>query len=331
MKSLIFLLVLVSAPSLWAQNAAKYINKTTEVAKSVRSATWTYTNSVAKNKSAAKVENDRRELVETILKAEEKIREMEGFNGSTYYKDSILSFLNTYKQVVEGEYVRMMAVENNPDLRDKYILAREEANNKLLHASEMLDRVERKFADENGVSLMQPKTRVAENLQKAHKVYNYYNGVFLLFFKPYLEEKAFLEALDKGDLAAMEEHLVDLRSTIKENSAKLNLKLAFEGDMSLLNACQKMMVFYLEEADTEFVKILEFQKFKVNYMKTKSALEAKSGKTKEEVANFNKLVAEYNGRIVAYNDLILNLNARRESLIGLWNNTGFDFEEKHLN
>lgn len=333
MKYIFLSLVLFSLFGLRAQNAGKYLNKVTEVAKSVRSATWTYTNSVAKNKSAAKVEKDRVELVSTIVKAELNIREMEDFNGSSYYKDSVLAFLKTYKQVVEGEYVRMMLVENDPDLKDKYILAKEEATSKLLNASETLDAVERKFAAENGVKLVQPKSKVAESLRRTHKVYSYYNGVFMLFFRPYVEEKGFLNALEKGDIPQMEAHLSALNTAVLENSSRLNLKLDFEGDMSVVNTCGKVMDFYREEAQTEFRKIIDFQKFKAAYQKTKADLEAKpsSERSKGEVAEFNKLVKEYNERIVPYNDLILNMNAKREVLIEQWNNAGFAFEEKHLN
>lgn len=316
-----------------AQSAGKYMNQASDVAKSVRSATWTYTNSVAKNKSAAKVEKDRVELVSTIENAELRIREMGGFNGSTYYKDSILGFLKSYKQVVQGDYVYLMELENNPDLKDKYIMAKEEASSKLLKASEMLDQVERKFATENSVKLVEIKSKVADNLKRSHKVYSYYNSVFMLFFKPYVEEKGFLDALDKSDIPQMEAHLTGLMAAVRENSSKLNLKLDYEGDMSLVKSCMKMMDFYQQEAQTEFQKIVDFQKFKATYQKTKAELEAKpsSERGKGEVAEFNKLVKEYNERIIPYNDLILNLNARREALIEQWNAAGVAFEEKHLN
>ena len=337
MKFFIFSIFVLTTSILNAQSISKYMNNISEVAANVRSASWSYTNSVSKSKSAVKVEKDRQTLIKTIEESVSEINKIGSFEGISYYKDSVLSFLKTYKEVIVVDYENIKSIELNAkhkfDLKDKYIQAKEDANSKMLQASDMLDAVESRFATENKVKLLVTKSKVAERLKKANKVYKYYNSVFLLFFKPYYEEALFLQALDSANIEQMEFHNSELASFSKANLSMLDLKLDFDGDNSLINSCKSVLLFYQSEAEKNFLKIIEFQKFKAAYKKTKSDLEAKSSAEREkgEVAAFNKLVEEYNQRMNEYNQLILDLNTKRETLINSWNIIGSDFEDKHLN
>ncbi|MES2589868.1 MAG: hypothetical protein V4622_12890 [Bacteroidota bacterium] len=320
-----------------AQKASNYMNNITEIAKSVRSATWDYTNSVSKSKSAEKVEDKRLDLLKTIDKSEKKVKEIGDFNGESYYKDSILSFLKIYKDVISDDYQKIKSLELNAkhsfEFKDKLIIIREEANTKIVKASEMLDEMEVKFAAEHKIELVYFKSKVAERLKKANKVYKYYNSIFLIFFKPYFQEAKFLESLDKDDLQNLELSHANLLAAVVESKARLNVKLDFEGDNSLMNSCQKLLDFYQAEAEQDFIKLIEFKKFKVKFQKTKTDLEAKAKteRAKNEVAEFNKMVEEYNQKMSVYNQIIETLNIKRESLINSWNAVGEEFEEKHLN
>jgi hypothetical protein len=313
------------------------MNKISNEAKTVRSATWIYTNTKAKDEKSEKVEEERLNLLKSIEKAEQKILEIGDFNGQSFYKDSILSFLKIYKEVLIDDYEKIKQLENNKkyafDLMDKIVLIKEQSNRKLMNACIMLEKTEQQFATENKIDLVIYKSKVAERLKNANAVSSYYNSIFFIFFSSFYEEGLFLEALDKGDLAKMQEQTDLLKSVTKANFAKLNLKLDYKNDFTVLQSCQKLLEFYEKEANVDFSKIIEFQKFKADYLKTKAELEAKTSeqRAKGEVAEFNKLVAEYNKRMEIYNDLIINLNNERETLIQSWNQAGEKFESKHLN
>ncbi|MFN5415493.1 MAG: hypothetical protein ACK5B9_00440 [Flavobacteriia bacterium] len=315
------------------------MNNISAEARSVRDATWKYTQDLIKDKdkNPEKLEESRLGLVYTIEKSKQKIAGMDAFKASTSYRDSVISFLNIYQKVVVEDYAKIKNYKEksaeNFEYKEKLILAREEANTKLTQASEMINEVEKKFCDENGIKVIKSTSKTSENLKKANAVYKYYNSVFLIFFQPYAPEAKFLDALDKGDITKMEEETAKLARISRESAAKLNLKSDMDGDKSLVSSCQNLLDFYQKEADNDFVKIIEFQKFKAEYQKTKTTLEnkPKADRVKGEVAEFNKLVAEYNSRMEVYNDLIINLNAKREALIVSWNTAGEDFEKKHLN
>jgi hypothetical protein len=313
------------------------MNKISNEAKNVRAATWIYTNTQAKDKNSKKIDEERLNLVKIIEKSESKIKEIGDYNGNSLYKDSILKFLEIYKEVLVDDFNAIQKLEanrkNSFDNLDKIVLIKENSNKKLMDACQMLEDVELQFAKANDVDLVRTKSKVSERLKNANKVSNYYNSIFFLFFSAYYEEGLFLEALEKYDLEKMQEQIANLKASTKENLAKLNLKLDYKNDNSVLKTCEELLEFYQNEANSDFVKILDFQKFKANYTKTKETLEAKSSeeRVKGEVAEYNKLVAEYNKKMESYNDLILNLNAKREALINKWNKVSTDFEAKHLN
>lgn len=322
-----------------AQNATKYMNSISNEARSVRDATWEYTQNLIKDgdKNPEKIEDSRLGLVYTIEKSKQKIAGMDAFKGNTSYRDSVISFLNIYQKVVVEDYAKIKNYKErsneNFEYKEKLIIAREEANTKLTIASEMINEIEKKFCAENKIKFIEGSSKTSEKLKKANAVYKYYNTVFLIFFQPYAPEARFLAALDKGDIAAMELENEKLARSSRESIAKLNLKSDMDGDKSLINSCQNLLDFYQKEADNDFVKIIEFQKFKAEYQKTKTTLEnkPKADRVKGEVAEFNKLVAEYNSKMEVYNDLIINMNAKREALIASWNTAGEEFEKKHLN
>lgn len=337
MKAILALVSILIFTFSFSQSASKYMNKISSEAKSVRGATWIYTNTKAKDEKSKKIEEERLNLILAIEKSEKKINDIGDFKGQNSYKDSILSFLKTYKEVLVDDYAKITQLENNKkfafDLMDKIVIIKENSNRKLMNACIMLEEVEQQFAKENKVDIVNTKSKVAERLKNANKVSSYYNSIFFIFFNAYYEEGLFLEALDKGDLIKMQEQIDLLKSSTKENQAKLNLKLDYKNDFSLVKTCEELLEFYDIEAKTDFVKILDFQKFKSEYLKTKLTLEGKSSeeRVKGEVAEFNKLVAEYNKKMEIYNDLIVNLNAKRESLINKWNTVSSTFESNHLN
>lgn len=322
-----------------AQNATKYMNSISNEARSVRDATWEYTQNLIKDKdkNPEKLEDSRLGLVYSIEKSKQKIAGMDGFKGSTAYRDSVISFLKIYQNVVVEDYAKIKSYKEKSDqnfeFKEKLIIAREEANTKLTSASEMINNIEKKFCDENKIKVVQSSSKTSEKLKKANLVYKYYNSLFLIFFQAYAPEAKFLDALDKADITKMEEENAKLARNSRESIAKLNLKMDMDGDKSLIVTCQNLLDFYKSEADNDFVKIIEFQKFKADFQKTKTTLEAKpkADRVKGEVAEFNKLVAEYNKQMEVYNNSIVNLNAKREALIVAWNTAGEEFEKKHLN
>ncbi|TNE55064.1 MAG: hypothetical protein EP338_04960 [Bacteroidetes bacterium] len=322
--------------SIYAQQTPiEYMQSISGEFKKIQGATWDYTKSVAKNKGARKVNKNRLELVNTIQASLDQVNQAGAYDGKTYYRDSIKSFLEVNLAVVSEDYAKIMDLEDiaeqSYDMMDAYLTAKQVASEKLRVAGEKVDRAEKQFAEENNIKLIQTDDRVSLKLKKANKVYAYYNPIYLIFFKSYKQESYLMDALNKGDIAAMEQNKSSLSKFASDGLEELNQIEAFDNDASLKQACVDMLKFYQEEAEKDFNSLTEFYTNKEAFEKVKSKLDAKKGKniTQEEVDEYNKLVKEYNESTASFNETNQRLNNNRSKLINNWNNTAAKFTKKH--
>lgn len=331
-------LSLVAGSMTFAQgkSAVEYMNQISQEFTAIQSATWEYTRSVAKNKGAKKVEKNRAELVQTISAALARVKKVPAFEGETYFRDSTVAFLELHKIVVSQDYEKIMNLEDlseqSYDLMEAYMKAQEIASDKLSEAGERIEQVEHKFAEEYKITLIESKDKTSEKLKNASEVYDYYNPVYLIFFKSYKQEAYLMEALNKGDVAAMEQNKSTLSKTSAEGLEKITEVHAYKGDGSLVKACEDMLKFYQKEADEKFQVLIDFQTTKAGFDKAKAALEAKKEKdrTQADIDNFNKLVNEFNKATGDYNKTIQDLNANRTKFLNNWNNGSSNFTSKHI-
>lgn len=318
-------------------NAGEYLQYIGKEFKSVQSATWDYTRSVAKNKSAKKVNKTRAELIKTITNSISKVQAMSAFEGQNWLRDSTVSFLTLNKAVVSEDYEKIMNLEDiaeqSYDLMEAYLKANEVAGDKLEKAGDRIEQAERKFAADHKITLLESTDKTSQKLARAGKVYDYYNPVYLIFFKSFKQELYMMDAQNKGDVAAMEQNKSTLAKYAAEGLKQIESVPAFEGDGSLKKACMDILKFYVDESGKKYQTIIDFYAKKDSFEKTKKAFEAKKEKerTKEDVDNFNKMVNEYNNATNSYNALNQELNNNRAKLLGNWNNTAENFTNKHIN
>lgn len=319
-----------------AQKALEYMNSISSEFKTIQGATWDYTRSVAKNKSARKVDKNRIELIQTISNSIARVKKIPAYEGETYFKDSTLSFLELHKIVIAQDYEKIMNMEEiaeqSYDLMEAYMAAQDLASDKLSSSGEMVNQIQVKFAEANNITLIDGEDdKITANLKKAEEMYDYYNPVYLIFFKSYKQEMYLLDALNKGDVSAMEQNKSMLDKTAKEGIELITKTNSFKGDESLKKACLEMLNFYVEEA-SKFQTFIDFQATKDGFEKAKSAMESKKEKdrTKEDVDNYNKLVNEYNEGSNKYNNVNNELNAKRTKLINSWNSTSNNFTNSHI-
>jgi hypothetical protein len=319
-----------------AKTPVEYMNQISQEFTAIQSATWEYTRSVAKNKGARKVEKNRAELVQTISAALARVKKVPAFEGETYFKDSTIAFLELHKIVVSQDYEKIMNLEDiseqSYDLMEAYMLAQEIAGDKLSEAGDRIEQVEHKFADEHKITLIAAKDKTSEKLKNASEVYDYYNPVYLIFFKSYKQEAYLMEALNRGDVAAMEQNKSTLSKTAVEGLGQITEVHAYKSDGTLVKACEDILKFYQEEADEKFQVLIDFQTTKTGFDKAKAALDAKKEKdrTQNDIDAFNQLVGEFNKATNDYNKTIQELNANRTKFLNNWNNSSSNFTSRHI-
>ncbi|MBS1636550.1 MAG: hypothetical protein JST26_11595 [Bacteroidetes bacterium] len=298
--------------------------------------TWDYTSSVAHGKSARKVEKRRKEVISANQDAIKKIKKLSAFNGSSAFRDSAISFLNTNYAVLNYDYAKIIdmeeVAEQSYDLMEAYMLAQEKANEKLRNAGEMISSEYKKFAEANNIKLIESKDKVAKNLDVANKVYKHYNEVYLIFFKSYKQEAYLLDAMQKGDVNGMEQNRNALVKTSTEGSAKVKEVKPYQGDASVKLACDQLLNFYKEEAEKKLKDASAFYVKKENFEKIKTAFDAKApaSRTKADVDQYNKAVNEYNQASNQFNGVINECNQKRSQLLDNWNKAAASFTDRHV-
>lgn len=316
--------------------AVEYLNFIGEQYEQLTDDQWSYTRAVANDKSARKVENKRQDLLKTNKQAQTKISQLPGFEGNTEYRDSVVSFLELNYNVLNEDYEKIMNMEEiaeqSYDLMEAYLLAQEIAGEKISSASDMLAARHKVFAESYNITLIEDSSKKSLKLQKASLVYKYYNKIYLIFFKAYKQEAYLMDAVNRGDVNAMEQSKNALLEYSEEGLTKLKEIKAFEGDNSLKEACSQTLNFYKEEASEKSPVIINFFLKMEKFQSIKEAFEGKKEKnrTQEDVDQFNGAVNDYNTATNEYNETNEYLNKTRSKKLDNWNSGSTKFTKRHV-
>lgn len=320
----------------YAQSSVEYLESITKEFETIAADNWDYTRAVAHGKSARKVENRRREVLKSTLEAKQRVSRMKPYSGDASLRDSVVSYLNLSYNILNHDYAKIMdmeeVAEQSYDLMEAYMLAQKIANEKMNKASLMIDDEQRKFAAKNNIKLIEGTTKTSEKLSKAAKVYDYYNGVYLIFFKPFKQDIYLVEAQNKNDMNAMKQNIESLSKISDEGLKRLDTLKAFGGDASLKQSCSEVLKFYKTASANKYPKVLDFYLQKEKFEKIKAAFDAKpqNKRTQQDVDEFNKAVKEYNAASNEYNAVNNELNNTRAALVDKWNKSASGFTDKHV-
>lgn len=295
-----------------------------------------YTSASSHGKSARKVEKKRTELINTIRSAEATVRKMKPFKGDATYRDTVVSYLHLNRIVLTEDYGKILDLEDiaeqSYDAMEAYLLAKEKANEKLDIAYESLRVQQQTFATTHNVKLVDGKSKLSQKIETAGKVFNYYNPIYLIFFKSYKDEAYLMDAIQRNDVNAMEQTKNALLASAEAGLAKLGPINPYKGDATLKATCQQLLSFYKMEASQKISQVIEFQLKKENFDKMKAAMDAKrpTDRTKEDIDSYNKIIHDYNAAIDKVNAVHNELNKKRSELLNKWNQTSDNFLDKHI-
>jgi hypothetical protein len=252
---LILIFACVSIAKITAQNTKDATNYLLTIEKENNAITkdlWDYTTSVAHGKNAKKIEVRRKDLLNTLSKATNKISNMDGPDGDNILRDSLVSFLTLCFNVLNHDYAKIVDMEEiaeqSYDEMEAYMMAQEQASDKLDAANDMVTVIYKKFADNHKIHLTDKKDKITLNLMNAGKVFKYYNVIYLIFFKSFKQEAYLLDALDKKDLNSVEQNRSKLIQISAQDLKKLDTMKGYKGDLSIKSACSQLLKFYNTEA-----------------------------------------------------------------------------------
>lgn len=294
-----------------------------------------YLSAVSHGKSARKVEKLRTKTLDMILTAKGDVAGSPGFKGDKTYRDATANYLKTTYLVFNEDYSKIVNMEEiaeqSYDAMEAYLLAQQKAGEKLEEASKKQHEAQKEFAAKNAVTLVEKKDELDEKLEIAGKVNEYYNKIYLIFFKSYKQDMYLTDAINKADLNAVEQARNALETYATTGLEDIAAAGPFVSDASLVAACKNALTFYKEVATKKMMPISDFILATDNFSKLKKSFEKSGGaKSQADVDTYNKAVADMNKRNNSYNKVNQSINKERNDMLSNWNNAVKDFFDAHV-
>ncbi|MGB0523965.1 MAG: LIC11966 family surface protein [Flammeovirgaceae bacterium] len=317
-------------------NALEYLEYISNEYSQIYSAQWEYTKAIAHNKNAKKVDKRRQELLGTIKTAQKKVYQMPAYDGDADFKNFVGKHLNINYSIVNDDYAKIVdmeaVAEQSYDLMEAYLLAKKLANQKLSDAADKMNEKMEGFATKHRIQLVETESKIGENMKIASKVFDYHNAMYLIFFKSYMQEANFLQALNTQDVNAMEQAKNALGKYSLEGLTAAAKLSHYNNDASLFQACNTMLKFYQDEAKNQLPKLIDFYLKQENLEKIKTSFNKipQSKRTQADVDKYNKAIDEFNKSVGNYNEINNGLNQKRAQLINTWNKAAAAFLNKHV-
>jgi hypothetical protein len=155
---------------------------------------------------------------------------------------------------------------------------------------------------------------------------------YLIFFKSFKQDYYLSEALQKNDVNSLEQNRNSLLKYSTEGIKKLDTIKGFGGDISLKISLKQLLDFYKSEASIKIPILINFYLKKEMYEKAKSEFDAKSEfeRTKADVTQYNKVLADYNKGIADFNRVNTELSQKHGTLLDSWNRTVQSFLDRQV-
>jgi hypothetical protein len=293
-----------------------------------------YNSAVSHGKRAKKVENLRLQLLNEVETAQENIASMPSCKGNIELRDSAVSFMKLYYNVLNDDYEKIVNMEDvaeqSYDNMEAYLLIQELVDKKLQAADNALQLVQKKFAADHNINLVASETDIDKMMEKVERVNKYYHVIYLIFFRSYKEEAYLLDAISTKSIAGIEQDKNALLQYAQTGLQTLDTTKSFDGDNSVVVSCKNLLRFYVNEVNVKMSTISDYLLKSDQFDKLKTTFNDNSTHTKDEVDNYNKAVSDINSLVNSYNATNNELNQQRGQLLNDWTNTVNVFFDQNM-
>ncbi len=316
------------------EDAGKYMSFIGDANEKLSATYLSYMSAVA-HKSARKQEKRRLDVVSAIMNTRTAIQGMPPWKGDRSFKDTSVAYLKILNTVFNEDYAKIVNMEEiaeqSYDAMEAYMLAEEKAWDKLAEAAERQADMSKTFAARYNVTLITTENETGRKSKIASELNKHYNEVYLIFFKPYKQEMYLMDALEKGNVIAIEQNINSLGKMAADAMEKLKTLKGYNNDPTLINACREAMTFYKKEAQ-QANTMTDFFLKKENFEKTKKNFDSKraNDRTKQDVDQYNNAVKEMNDAMKEYNNLNNQLNKERTNMLNNMNKKNSNYMDQYM-
>ncbi len=340
-KTLVIMLLsalIVSCNNIRAQNmeSVQYLDEMTLTFNELKKETWKYLKVVTRGRGARRVENKRQKLIQEIITVKSRISGNNLYGEDESLKVAIEHYLDISYSVLKEDYDKILDMEEiaeqSYDAMEAYLLAQEMAGEKLNTASDTVQLAVEEYAFIHDITLIDSEQdKMTQRIERASEALSYYNDVYLIFFKSYLQESRAMEAFQNNDIIAFEQNANALGSIAEEGLNKIDILKSFHGDANLKLVTKRLLNFYKNESEKDFRAMTDFFIAKDNFEKVQEKIESKREKdrTQQDIDLYNKAAEEYNKSIDNFNRILENNNNQRNHYLDQWNEQVERFFEVH--
>jgi hypothetical protein len=295
-----------------------------------------YMSAAAHSRKARKIEKLRQQVLQSIDESRFKTVDLPLYHGDNSLRQSSIDYIKLCYNIFNEDYNKIVNMEDiaeqSYDEMQAYLLLRQKTNDKIAEALAKMRDASQAFAAKYNIKLIDEKSALGSKMEKAGRVNDYDDSVYLIFFKCYWQDGEIVKAMNKGNLTEMEQGRTSLIRFADEGLATLSTMQAFDGDASLKNTCKKVLEFYKKMAEEDLPKQTDFFLKNENFEKIKKSFEDKSKKerTQSDVDAYNKAVKEINDASQTFNTVNKSINEKRNYLLDNWNEAEKNFDDSHM-
>jgi len=316
--------------------AVVYLESYTGEIGEIQEEIWNFIKAGAHSKDARAVDGKRRAVIKRMKESVEFIKKIKPYNNDSILKKAFSDYVNSLSYIMEEDYAKLVNMEEiaeqSYDLLEAYLAAKEKANEKFAAIATEMELKQKEYAALYNITLTFDESETGKKLSDAGKVTNYYDSVYLIFFKSHKQELYLLDAVSRNDMSKIEQNRISLQNYSREGLNALKNIKPFKNDDSLKKICQKLLSFYSEESMEKIPVMIDYLMKKEAFEKLKKAFELKkeNERTREDVDLYNAKVKELNETVQKYNSTVKALNDKRSDLINEWNGIRAAFFDRHV-
>lgn len=329
------LFVTVSSTSQNFKSGVEYLEFISSELTVITKNNWKYTKAIAHSKSDRNIRSKRNVLIKSIERALQKVKRAKAYDGDEYKKE-VIKFLNLNENLLNQDYEKVIdmkeVAEQSYDLMEAYILAQEMADKKMAEAQKEYETHFYNYAEKHNINIVENDSDLGKKMDIANEVFEHYNKMHLIFFKVRINEIYLLDAIEQGDVSAIQQNKNALIETANEGLDILKDLDLYKNDDSLIEATKQCFEFFIDEATNGIPQITDFLILNSDFEKIKATLDKtpQRKRTQEIIDTYNKKVEEINKSADRYNKVNKQLFDKRQKVYDFLNETNAKFLSKHI-
>ncbi len=335
---LLFLIVLFSSVvyAQPAESAVTPLEKINQQMDLLNNKYIVYVSEMAHGKKAKKAEKKHQAYMDQITNFRYALAEIPYYKGDKSLHEGTKSYLKLVESIQKEDYSKIVNMEEiaeqSYDAMEAYILFKNKIDEKMEEADKEFDKVQKEYCNRNNINLVEgPKTELGEKMKAIGAVSDYYDEVYLVFFKAAIHDEQIIEAMDAKNITAVEQIKGSLIKYSEEGLARLDTFRSYKNDGTLKSSCKRALEFFKKEAtmiesiSDYYIKVEDFEKLKKNFERN-----AKAQSDQKEIDKYNEAVKELNKSTEKFNQTVQSMNKGRADAINNWNEAGKRFMDTHI-